>query len=135
MKLVEFNWSPTHSQLRQFGAICCVVVLLIGWLGDASDVIVWGLLVASSLLALVSWRKPELLRPLFVTLIAVTAPIGMLVSEIAMLIIYFGIFLPIGTVFRLMHRDALQLKIDQTASTYWQEKVEPESVTSYYRQY
>ena len=88
-----------------------------------------------SLLGLLSWLRPQTLAPVICYAGRGDGALGMLVSEIAMLIIYFGIFLPIGLVFRLLKRDALQLKIDRSAASYWQEKSEPESVSRHYRQY
>ena len=63
------------------------------------------------------------------------APIGMVVGEIAMLLIFLGVFLPISLIFRLIKRDALRLKVDKNATTYWQPKSEPKQVSSYYRRY
>jgi hypothetical protein len=59
----------------------------------------------------------------------------MVVGEIAMLLIFFGLFLPIGLLFRLVRRDALKLKMDRTRVSHWQPKQEAENVSNYYRRY
>ena len=65
----------------------------------------------------------------------VAAPIGMVVGEVAMLFIYLGIFLPIGIVFRVWGRDRLKRKKPTgSVASYWQEKEQPRTVASYYRQ-
>ena len=56
-----------------------------------------------------------------------------LLGEIALLVIYFGVFLPMALLFRLLKRDALQLQRDPRAATYWQTKKQPTHVASYYR--
>jgi hypothetical protein len=58
----------------------------------------------------------------------------MVVGEVVLAAVYFGIFLPVGLIFRLMKRDALQLKRDPQQATYWQLKKQPSGAASYYRQ-
>ena len=87
------------------------------------------------MIAAMAWRKPQLIRPLFVGLMVIAAPIGMVMGELSMLSIYFCIFLPIGLVFRMLRRDPLQRKIDRTTDSYWQLKTEPKDVASYYRRF
>lgn len=135
MKLVEINWAPSPRQLRQFGVLCVFVLPLLGWLWnvDASGLAI--MLLVGSLVAVLSFAWPAAVKPIFVGLMLAAAPIGMVVGEIAMLLIFLGVFLPIGLIFRLLGRDALQLKIDKNATTYWQPKIEPKQVSSYYRRY
>ena len=86
-------------------------------------------------IVLIGLILPSALKPVFLALTVVATPIGMVVGEIAMLSIYFGLFVPIGLMFRVLHRDALQLKIDRQAESYWQAKKQPKNVASYYRQF
>jgi len=86
-------------------------------------------------IAALSFVWPKAVNGLFVGLTLALAPIGMVVGEVAMLWLFFGLFLPIGLVFRLIGRDALQRRIDKDASTYWEAKREPEKVSNYYRRY
>lgn len=92
------------------------------------------LAVVGAVIAVVSWVVPKLIAPLFIGLMLITVPIGMVVSEVAMLLIYLMVFLPIGCCFKLIGRDRLQIRLDRDASTYWQSKQQPASVKSYYRQ-
>ena len=64
----------------------------------------------------------------------ITLPIGLVVGELAMLVVYFGVFLPIGLCFRLSKRDALQRSVRVETASYWQQKQLPDSVSQYYRQ-
>ena len=135
MKLIEINWAPSTRQLRQFGVVCIFVLPLLGWLWNISANGLTGMLIAGSLVAILSFVWPPAVKPIFVGLMLVAAPIGMVVGEFAMLLIFLGIFLPISLIFRLKGRDALRLKIDKNAATYWQPKSEPKRVSSYYRRY
>ena len=85
-------------------------------------------------LALVGVVAPKAIKPVFLALTVVTTPIGMVLGKVVMLLVYMGVFLPIGIIFRLTRRDALQLKLDRQARTYWQPKQQPRDVSSYFRQ-
>lgn len=134
MALFEINRNPTTRQLRQFAAICLLTLPLVGWLSGGS----WGIcgVLASIGLALVvmSWVAPQVVKPMFVFAVLLSAPIGLAVGELALLLMYAAVIIPLALVFRLMKRDALQLKMDRDAATYWQPKKPPRDVSSYYRQ-
>ena len=134
MSFVEINWKPTRSQLRQFGVIALLVLPLVGWVWNAG---VEALLILTSVgaaAAVAGFLVPGLLKPVFVALMILGAPIGMAVSEVVMLFLYFVVFLPIGLLMRSVGRDALQLTIDRKAETYWRAKEPAKSPASYYRQ-
>ena len=58
----------------------------------------------------------------------------MVLGEVAMLIIYFGVFFPIGLLLRLFGQDLLHMRLDRQANSYWQPKQQPQDVSRYYRQ-
>lgn len=134
MALFEINHNPTTRQLRQFAAICVFGLPLAGWLFGAS----WGACAALGAvgLALVvaSWVAPRFVKPVFVAAVLLSAPIGLAVGELALLLMYAIVIVPVALIFRLMKRDALKLKMDRDATTYWQPKKQPRDVSSYYRQ-
>lgn len=134
MKLIEINWQPTNRQLRQFGVICLIALPTVAWLWGGGTTIVMALALTGLVLAVVGLAAPVMLKPVFLALTILATPIGMLIGELAMLIIYFGIFLPLGLIFRITRRDALQLRLDRSKETYWQAKKQPVDVASYYRQ-
>jgi hypothetical protein len=55
-------------------------------------------------------------------------------SELALLVLYFGLVFPAGMLFRLLGRDPLALRLDRRARTYWSPKAPPRGAASYYRQ-
>ncbi len=135
MSLIEINWSPTSRQLRQFGLLCLILLPFAGWLWSVPAMILWAIAGVAAILAGLAFLRPQFVSPIFVGLMIVTAPIGMIIGELAMLLIYFAIFLPISLVFRTLRRDALQLRMDRKAETYWHEKEQPKDAASYYRRY
>lgn len=134
MSLAEANWNPTNRQLRQFGLLCVVLLPLIAWMWSARPMLIGVLALVGLALGLLSWFYPAIVKPVFLGLMLVTLPIGIVIGELAMLTIYMTVFLPIGLLFRLMHRDRLQTKLDRTCSSYWQPKRQPKSSASYYHQ-
>ena len=134
MKLVEMNWHPSNRQLRQFGIICLIALPVLGWLWGGDLKLVSVLLAAGLALAIGGLVVPKALTPVFVAFTILAVPIGVAVGELAMLLIYLGVFLPIGTAFRLLKRDALQLGKERAARSYWQPIEKPGDVSSYYRQ-
>jgi hypothetical protein len=134
MRLVEINWQPSDRQLRQFGGICLVALPAIAWLWGASVNAVGMLAILGALLAATGMLFPATLKPVFVGLMLVALPIGLVVGELAMLLIYFAVFLPFGLAFRVARRDALQRRINREQETYWQPKKRASNAAAYYRQ-
>ena len=134
MKLLEFNRNPSDRQLRQFGGMLLLALPLVGWLWGATGAILATLALAGLLLAAVGMVLPKLMWPLFIVLMVIAMPIGFVVGELSMIVIYFGLFLPMGLAFRAIGRDALNLKRDRNTDSYWQVKKQPQNVVSYYRQ-
>ena len=135
MSLLEVNWSPTARQLRQFGFLCLALLPALGWWFAGLNWTVIGTLAGiGAALAAVGVAKPMALKPVFVGLTLAALPIGFVVSQLTLLALYFGVLTPIGLVFRLMGRDALERKFQPGADTYWQPKRRPAGVRSYYRQ-
>ncbi|MCA9217369.1 MAG: hypothetical protein KDB27_30080 [Planctomycetales bacterium] len=135
MPLIEANWNPSPRQLRQFGIICLIAIPLVAWFwfSESTQIIVIAA-IAGGVAAVAGLVYPKTLLPLFVVLMVVATPIGMVVGELAMMTIYFLVFLPIGLLFRLMNRDRLDRSLQREASSYWMPKKRPSSLSSYYRQ-
>lgn len=134
MTLMQINWKPTSRQLWQFGQVCAVGLPAIGWLWGGSPTMIVTLAAIGAILAACGWLVPAALKPVFLGLSLVTAPIGIVVGEVAMLVIYFGVFVPLGFVFRAMQGDPLELRLDRARDSYWQPKKKPLHVANYYRQ-
>ena len=134
MKLIEVNWHPTNRQLRQFGVICLFALPFVAWLWNGSATTIGILAVLGGILAGLGVALPVFIKPVFLAMMLVAAPVGMAVGELSMLFIYYGLFVPIGLAFRLLRRDGLQMNLDPDAESYWQTVEKPHGVASYYRQ-
>jgi hypothetical protein len=86
------------------------------------------------LLVVVGLIWPTLLRPVFISAMVVTFPLGWLVSHLLLLALFFGLFTPLALVFRIFGRDALALRMRPEYKTYWTDKPAALGVRSYFRQ-
>jgi hypothetical protein len=134
MALMEMNWSPRRRQLCQFAVIALFALPLVGWLWGASPVVAAILAAVGLALGGLAFAFPFAIKPLFLLLSLIAMPIGIVIGEILLLLIYFGLFSAVALAFRLARRDALALRHDLSAHTYWTVKPLPQHVRSYYRQ-
>jgi hypothetical protein len=144
MALVEINWNPRDRQLRQFGLITLVALPLVSWalnhfaapaeMSGAGAAIIACLVIAGVALGLAGLIAPRALRPSFVGLQLLAWPIGLVMSELLMLVVYFGLFAPTALWFRLIGRDVLQRRVDHSAPSYWSARPAVTDVQRYFRQ-
>jgi hypothetical protein len=79
--------------------------------------------------------RPGAVRWLFTGWMIVAFPIGWAVSHIMLAALFYGLFTPVALVFRTIGRDALRLRRDGAAATYWREKKVSGDVRDYLRQF
>lgn len=139
MSLVEIDWHPKRKQLRSFGKIALVASAIISLLlyllkgiaiQWALTIFAVGFIIFAS--SMISFR---LTRMIYVALVAVTFPIGLVVSFTLLAIFYFLLLAPVGLFFRLIGRDALGRKFDPTADSYWLQRNPPEKPERYFQQF
>jgi hypothetical protein len=78
---------------------------------------------------------PELIRPLFVILMAIVAPIGWLVSTVLLSLAFYLVFTPVAVLFRLIGRDALVRRSRPQTESYWALKPIVEDRRRYFKQF
>jgi hypothetical protein len=148
MAVIEINWSPNRRQLRTFGWVGAAALAAVGtWIflrrsffgAEMSDatatiaaVVLWA---AAGVLFVLASAAPAALRPVYVGLTIVTFPIGIVLSYVIMAVLFFGLFTPIGLVFRLIRRDALHRAFDPDAASYWVPRDGVRDVRRYFRQF
>lgn len=79
--------------------------------------------------------KPFLIRPLFIVASLVTFPIGWLVSQVALLILFYGVVTPLGYFWRLRRRDLLQLRAKADQSSFWTSRESEPPTERYLKQF
>jgi hypothetical protein len=120
----DIPWRPTARTLRQFAGLWLLFVGALAWrcgaaAGSAAGV---ALAVAAVGVGVGGLLAPRLVRPLFLGLTIATLPVGWLAARLLLAALYYVLFTPVGFLFRLCGRDALQLQPRPGRSTYWEPK-------------
>jgi hypothetical protein len=139
MSLVNVKWNPSRKDLNGFRLISIVATVLIGVLLYAVKNVDarWCVAIAAvgGFIALSGFVSLSLTRYIYIVLVAVTLPIGYVVSLVLMSVFYFGLVTPLGLVFRLTGRDALHRRFDPRAKSYWIPHEQVKKVDRYFQQF
>jgi len=79
--------------------------------------------------------KPVAVRRLFVACTVLAFPIGWVISQIMLALMFYGLVTPIAFIFKVQGRDLLARKPATDRATFWMPKKMPTDVSSYFRQY
>jgi hypothetical protein len=137
MSLWSVPWHPPARTLRQFaglwllfgGALAVRVALAFGpFPGSAVAVAA----VAGGVAGLL-W--PRSVRPLFLALTILTWPVGWVVSHLVLLVLFYGVFTPVGLLFWVIGRDSLERRFRPECGSYWQPKAMPADPARYLKSF
>jgi hypothetical protein len=137
MNLLELKEPLASKMLRQFAAAWMVFFAGIAfWFGlhrgnPKLGVYFAMLAVAVGVPGLI-W--PKAMRPVFRLALAVSWPLGWMISHLMLALVFGAVFIPLGLVFRLIGRDALLLRVDRRRESYWLPKPQP-VLKNYFTQY
>jgi hypothetical protein len=144
MGVIEIDWRPDRHKLRQFAIVFMVGLDLIGLLAawklgaplgmrrHLMPIILWA--VASGV-GMMGLAIPDAIKPVYCAWMAISLPIGWIVSHLALASIYFLVFTPIALIFRALGRDAMCRKFDRTAGTYWVRRCSSSPAKRYFQQF
>jgi len=138
MRWQDIPFDPAPKMLRQFAGLCLLVFAALGTaeiLLRNRPAVGLALLAAAFIIGPVGLWRPGWIRWLFVGWMILAFPIGWTVSQLVLIIIYYGIFSPIGILFRILGRDPLDRTIDRSAESYWQPKTQPADPAQYFKQF
>jgi hypothetical protein len=134
----DLPFDPPRRTLRQFGGLWLVFFLFLavgqGMVrGHQKAGLILGLLAV--IVGVTGLIRPGSIRWIFVGWMVLVFPIGWLVSQTMLGLLYFGIFTPVALFFRLKGRDLLNLKPSPEKATYWSPKTNPTEASRYFQQY
>lgn len=139
MALIEIERNPSKRFLRTFGNIALIMTLLIAvvlYLVKDLSLSWCAVIVAFGVFTfLTSLVSQGLTKIIYLGLTYATLPIGLAMSFIVLAIFYFVLLTPLGLIFRLIGRDALDRRFKTTAPTYWKPHRSPETTERYFRQF
>jgi hypothetical protein len=147
MTLLTLNLNPPRRVLVQFGFVSLFAFGFLGWwclrkggilgfdFGTAARPVGFVLMGVGALHALFSLVRPSLNRPLFAGLTLLTYPIGLVVSTVLLVVLFFVIITPVGLTLRLLGKDPLHRRWHPDAQTYWVDREEARPPASYFKQF
>jgi hypothetical protein len=132
----DIQFHPTEKTLRQFAGLFLLIFGALAvyetvWGGSPRLGMGYG--VAAALVGGAGLIWPKVIQPVFVGWSIVAFPIGWAVSTLLLGVLFYGIFTPLGLVFRATGRDVLRLRRPATA-TYWLPKAAAKDPREYFRQ-
>jgi hypothetical protein len=108
------------SSDRAFGLVFAAVFLIIAcWPLLHGDSPRWWSVGAAAGFALLALLKPVLLGVLNRVWTKLGILLGKIISPVALGVLFYGVFTPIGALLRLTGKDPLRLKRDPAAASYW----------------
>jgi hypothetical protein len=137
--MIKLDLKPSDRQLVQFGWIALVgfaipAVILWKWFGWGPIVwILFALGAAMGLCALARFTAP--IKPVYVVMMLVSFPIGVVLSTVLLALIYYLLFTPVALFFKLTGRDPLHRRLDPAAASYWNVRERARTPASYLRLY
>ncbi len=112
--MLPINRHPSPRELRSFSLVwlplfVAAVGAVVWWRLNSplTALVVWAL---GGLLVLGAFRSPEVARTIFVGSQTITYPIGLVISTLALAVLFYLVFTPIGWMMRRAGRDPLQLR-------------------------
>jgi len=131
---LEIQWHPTTRQLWRFALAVGITLPTATLLWHASWTWVTAAAVVSLLLLIAAKWFPAALLVLYRALLVVTLPVLLLVNEVLLAGIYYGVLTPVGLALRTVGHRGLALSIEKTAESYWQPAVSVREAIRYFRQ-
>ena|ERR1051326_2432370 len=138
MKWGDIPFDPTRKMLRQFAAAWLVFLLAAGAhqsLARGRHQLGLVMMVLAVVVGVLGLVCPSAIRWLFIGLMVLAFPIGWVVTQVMLALMFYVVITPVALVFRLMGRDPLHRKPDGGKVSYWTDKETPEDPRTYFRQY
>jgi hypothetical protein len=114
------------SSDRSFGFVfAAAFVVIAAWPMGARQPPRWWSFAVAGAFFLLAWVKPDWLGFANKQWIRLGLLLGKIVSPIALGVLFFTVFTPLGALMRLAGNDPLRLRRDESADTYWIRRTPP----------
>ncbi len=137
MKWFPLPVKPTPRVLRQFAAAWLVFFLALAaqQMFLRSRTTAAGVLGAIALIGLVGLLKPSAVRWLFVGATVAAFPIGWVMTQVVLAVMFYVVLTPLALVFRWRGRDELQLRHKPEQTSFWIARHPERDVRRYLKQF
>ena len=138
MQWSDIQFHPQRKVLRQFAGLCLLIFgALAFWeiLGRGRTEFGGILALLAVTIGPLGLLRPESIRWIYVGWMILAFPIGWTISQIILLTMFFGLFVPIGLTFRLLGRDSLHRVRRLGLESYWEAKPMTPDLRRYFKQF
>jgi hypothetical protein len=138
MQWSDIQFRPPDRTLRQFAGLwlaCFGGLAAWEWFGPGHSTRAIVLAVLALTVGPLGLAWPRAIRPVYVAWMVLAFPIGWTVSQLVLAAMYYGLFTPIGLVFRILGRDPMQRALRPGADSYWAPKATPADPRRYFKQF
>jgi hypothetical protein len=138
MRWSDIQFDPARKTLRQFAGLWLAFfggLALWHGLARGSIVVGLGLALVALVIGVLGMARPDWIRFIYVGWMVLAFPIGWTVSQVMLVVMFFGLFAPIGLVFQLLGRDSLQRTHQPETKSYWVPKPAPADLGRYFKQF
>lgn len=132
----ELQLNPTERTLRQFAGAWFLVLTVAALRQFAHHHRPIGLaLVLIGLIGLAGLLKPAIVKYLFISATITAMPLGWVMMQLMLAIMFYIVLTPIAFIRRVCGRDALQLKHQDAKESYWVPRGNPPPPENYLKQF
>ena len=138
MTFTDIPRSPTRKALRQFAGAWLFFFSAIGayqYLARGHHQLGLALMAGAVVFGVWGLIHPPALRWIFVAWMTLAFPIGWVLSQTMLLLMFYVLLTPVALFFRLRGRDLLGRKPAPGRPSFWTPKQTPRDIRSYFRQY
>lgn len=142
--MIDIDWKPNDRKLRQFAAASIIGFPLIGFLltrilpvfgaqAPANTIMIAAIIGAA--VCLIGLIFPKAAFPVYVALVALALPIGLILSFILIPLIYYGVFTPVALGLKLCGKDPMNRDLAPVDGSYWIKRKPTPASSQYFKQY
>ena len=138
MRWTEIQFKPSRKVLRQFAVAW--LVFLLAWAAHQwfarghhqTGLVLSTLAVIVGGLGLIA---PGTIRWVYIGCMIIAFPIGWVVSQVMLAVLFYCVITPVAVFFRLRRRDLLHRAPPGESASFWTTKSLPQELRRYFRQY
>lgn len=108
------------NRIKKFGHVVGPFLIILGL------ILLWKhavlapyIILFGSLILLLTYIKPLLLKPVYIAWMCISTLMGFIMTRLILSILFMLVFTPAGLILRLMRKDLLKQKIDKNKVSYW----------------
>ena len=136
--MIRIERHPSRRQLAVFGLLWLMFFSFwaaASWWNSGFDwktILYFALAIAVPAAGIIRF---EILRIVYVLAATITFPIGMILSSVILVVIYYLVITPTGLILRLAGYDPMKRRFNRAAETYWSPRKQDAAAERYFKQF